>query len=95
MQRLQPLFSSEVSHLTDLWPVCPDLGLAVVLVVRFCDHEKSLMGGAGLDGDKIYECRLPHCGAVEVLSLPLPPSSLGKNPIFDWTAVAPWHRFPC
>jgi hypothetical protein len=53
MQRLQPLFSSEVSHLTDLWPVCPDLGLAVVLVVRFCNWEKSLTGGVGLDGDKI------------------------------------------
>jgi hypothetical protein len=39
-------------------------------VVRFCGREKSLTGGAGLDGNKIYGRRLPHCGAIEVLSLP-------------------------
>jgi hypothetical protein len=37
----------------------------------------------------------PAGGAVEVLSLPLPPSSLGENLILDWTAVAPWRRLPC
>jgi hypothetical protein len=40
--------------------VCPDPGLTVVLVVRFWDREKSSTGGAGLDGDDVYQRRLPH-----------------------------------
>jgi hypothetical protein len=95
MRRLQPLLCSEAFPLADLWTVCPDPGPTMVLVVRFWDREKSPTGGAGLDDVDVYGRRLPRWGAVEVLSLPLPPSSLGENPIFDWTAVAPWRRFPC